>query len=439
MKHILIASVPCFLVFAVSVGAQAMEFEEEMIVCQTDEGLEFALNTHSIMAIDSSGAVHIVYFAPGPSSDPPSPEIRYQTIRENEISRVVRVDNAEIGGGKHPSLAIDNNDTVHVVWHDLRHSSPPGRWMDNLEIYYDKKSKGGSFLSNDIRITQTSADHTGDNGFLPKMEIGPKDRVNIVWYDFNANGNNADVYLRTSTQDGLFPQQKGIEEFRITSIAEGSVPGSPWTLDDAFSSVWTPSIAVFPDGDLYALWGFLAGFQGAFEIQGGIVSENRILEDVEIISPEGGTSTDPPRLTYDRSGNLGLAYMNRVDFQSRIQFQYRPYTSRWTEPIFIDSGETDATQPDVVFGTDNNAYVIYQEDIGGIYQIGLAVVSLLDNAILSRQVLSAPDVDARTPTLAVDSGTGRLHTAWVEKSFDDEWSIKYRRQQLTQVRNWGSY
>jgi len=439
MKQVFIGSVFYFFLFGIAAVGQTLDFEEELVVCQLTEPIQFALNTRSVIATDSAGTVHIVYFVSVPSSSPPSYEIRYQTIREGHVSEPVRVDNGKILGGRHPSLAVDNTDTVHVVWHDYRHSTESGTWMDNVEIYYDRKSPSEGFLNDDIRITYTNADHNGDNGFLPKIAVSSDNRIHIVWYDFNANGNNADVYLRTSTEEGEFPLAEGIDQFRITSIAEGGAPGSPWSPGDEFSSAWVPSLAVFPDGDLYTLWGFLAGFQGILEIQGGVISRNGTLGAIEIVAEKGGMSTDPPRLTHDDNGNLGLAYMNRIESQSRIQFQYRPYENTWSNPIFIDGGDLDASQPDVVFGADNDMYVIYQEDVGGIFQVSLATINLENMTVDSRHVLSGIDFDARTPALAIEKVTGRLHVAWIEQSFDNEWTIKYRRQQLTGVKQWRIY
>lgn len=181
-------------------------------------------------------------------------------------------------------FVLDSQDTVHAVWQDYRHTTALGKWIDNIEIYYDRKPADGAFMDADIRVSHTGADHAGDNGYVPRAAVDSRDRIHIVWYDFTANGSRADIYWRASDEQGLFPDHAGIEQFKITSFESG----------DTFDSYWLPDLAVLPDDSLYVVWGFLRGFTGIFQLQGRRITPNGLLEPVEIIAEKGeGIPTRP--------------------------------------------------------------------------------------------------------------------------------------------------
>jgi len=74
-----------------------------------------------------------------------------------------------------PSLAIDENNDIHVVWQDYRE----GNW----EIYYMKLSENGGKLINDMRLTNDTADSVE-----PKILLGRgNSRIHVIWSD-NDNG-----------------------------------------------------------------------------------------------------------------------------------------------------------------------------------------------------------------------------------------------------------
>jgi hypothetical protein len=82
---------------------------------------------HPVMAIDSTDAVHVVWDDDTPGDD----EIYYKksTNGGTTWSTVQRL-TWKSGSSRCPALAIDSNDTIHIVWQD----DTPG----NDEIYYKK-------------------------------------------------------------------------------------------------------------------------------------------------------------------------------------------------------------------------------------------------------------------------------------------------------------
>ncbi len=408
-------------------AANSFDFEPEIEIHRGKEAVQFASNTSGSMGVDSRGTVHWVYYIPDDSNKPPANQIWYQSIQNRIVSLPIRVDSGESGGGRHPTLAIDAQDTVHVVWQDYRHTTAAGNYIDNLEIYYDRMPVDGAFLENDVRLTTTHAPHKGDSGYVPNIAAGNDGRLHVVWYDFTVNGNNADVYLRSSDENGKFPPVDGIESFRITTSEEDF---------KNYTANWMPDVACQPGGSLYVIWGFLKGWQGPFQIQGFSVSPGRILGDIEEIASKSGRFLDPPRLVSDSSGHLGLVSNVSVNGLYQVQFLYKKYGEAWRGPIIVNDGLLSASQPSLAFDSKGNAYVVWQEDLSGIYQVAIAQVDLTAWEIKDRTILNPIDIDARTPAIALDPRTDRIHVAWIEKGWEGDYAIHTRREKTTGVSDW---
>ncbi len=413
-----------------SFEAKALEFDEEIVVFTSESAIEFARNTRGSIGVDSKGHTHIVYGIPDESSNPPRNQIFYQVIEDHKASFPVRVDSGSLGGGRHPSLVIDANDLLHVVWQDYRHTTSAGNYIDNVEIYYDQKSVNGSFSSSDIRLTTTNAGHQGDNGYVPQIVVGPDNRLCVTWYDFTRNGNNADIYLISSDENGVFPDQEGIESFRITSVEQNP---------DNYTSNWLPDLAALPDGLISVIWGFLRGWQGAFQLQGLTASANGILSPVESIADKGGRFNDPARLISDSEGNLMVVYPEYVDGMYRINLHYKPLGEEWRGPLVVNDGTLSASQPCAAYLSPSEVIVVWQEDLGGIHQIAMAHVNPQMMEIGHRAVLSQMNQDARTPSISSHPMNGKTAVAWIEHGWDGMYAIKVRSTDETDIDHWLLY
>jgi hypothetical protein len=87
---------------------------------------------------------------------------------------------------EHPSIAVDNNDYIHVAWEDRRN----GNW----HIYYAKSTDGGTSFGWNIKVSL--ADVWGGHG-EPSIAIDGNGHPHVVWWDGQGR-----VYHARST-DGL--------------------------------------------------------------------------------------------------------------------------------------------------------------------------------------------------------------------------------------------
>ena len=420
-----------FLIIGFQITLQvsyALDFEFEIPISDPSEMVEFSRNPHDQIASDSQGRIHLVYSILDSSVSPPVYHVMYRSIENSVSSPPIRVDQGTVGGGRHPSLTLDAQNTAHVVWHDMRNCTAAWNWIDNIEIYYNRKPANGEFPSDDVRLTETHADHKADNGYLPRIATTPDGKLHVVWYDFHRNGNNAEIYLKTSDPQGVFDRTPGIDSDRIVGIDPG----------EEFSSCWTPSLAPNGSGGVDVLWGFSKGYSVYYQIQTRFVSADGSLGPIETIADQSGTFYDPPRLAYDSQGNLGLAYVVSRNSGSGIAFQYRPKGQDWNSPFIVDSGENDSLQPDVAFDSQGKAYIVWQENAGGIYEIHLAVVDPHSRTVELRKRISSDDADARTPAIAIDP-TDRAHIAWCDYRDENAPRIFYVRETRTGVKRWSLF
>jgi predicted metalloendopeptidase len=74
-----------------------------------------------------------------------------------------------------------------VAWHDYRHATAAGNWMDNTEIYADRRPAGGAFSALDLRLTATAAGGLGDKASR-RNSPPTRCRIHLAWYDFHYYG-----------------------------------------------------------------------------------------------------------------------------------------------------------------------------------------------------------------------------------------------------------
>ncbi len=94
-----------------------------------------------------------------------------------------------------PSIAIDIDGIIYVVWHDDRQG------MLNWSLYFAKSVDGGKSFGENIRIGASSFYY----GCAPSMAVDEHGTIYVAWYDLGTEGiyyEDADVYVSKSTDGG---------------------------------------------------------------------------------------------------------------------------------------------------------------------------------------------------------------------------------------------
>lgn len=403
--------------------ASAVEFDSPVILVESDQAISFAMNPRGALGVDAQGQAHLVYSAP--DDETPGDQIQHLVFAQGQIQGTNRIDNGPLGG-KHPFMDVSADGDIAMVWQDYRNTTAAGNYIDNIEIYLDEMTVNDPFLDTDIRISHTNSGHSGDNGYTPTLSISPNGKTYVAWYDFALDGNNSNIYVRSSSNGG-FDDVTGIEPFRITGQGKGG----------DLTPHWMPDITGTEEG-AYVVWGVQENFQSYLRLQGRMVNEDSSLGEIEEIVEDASTFFDPPRVIADEQGDVFLAYSQKIDGLSHVYLKKRNSSGEWSEAIMLDDDSLSASQLSVIYAGET-LYSVWQEDLGGIYQIVFGAINASALEVVERTYLSGDFDDARTPTIAIQplaNGYGQLSVAWIERDDEGNRSIVLRQELQSDVKDW---
>lgn len=414
----------------------AGEFSPPVKITDGTRKYQMSRTADAVMAIDSAGILHVTYWAGGLATTPGTPSYIFYRSWEggHGWSDQQAIDDSIYAtyhvGGRHPSLALTAEESVWVVWHDHRHCAPIGNWINNTEIYGDLCPKGGSFSATDIRLTNTTADHYGDNSYTPKIVSGPDGRMNLVWYDYHYDFGVPDIFLTTSDAQGIFTPLHDLASARVTQLTErGGSP--PFTV---------PDIAIDPEGTRHLVW---AGGTGA-----GV--------DLYYTAIPAGTSTgtpiqlaeaatdffDPPHITTGSNGDVWIFYGDdTVMDEEEITIYLKPVGKTTFETPF-----TFPLDPSRQYGVDGVAdpsgrlHLVWVDEREGT-QVRYGIYDPNTNGLTGERILTDSDSYWVRPSIELDT-KGNLYVLWEEDlsvSSGEVWFSTTRDPDATAIDSWWEF
>lgn len=175
-------------------------------------------STVPAVAVDSTNHIHVVW----EDDTPGNLEIFYIMSTDGGTSwtTTTRLTNNS-GVSEHPSIAVDSNNHIHVVWEDWT----PG----DGEIYYKKSTDAGATWVSTKRLTWNSG-----TTVRPALAVDSNSGVHVVWQD--SSPLNYEIFYRRSTDGGT--SWDGVKRLTWNSGTSGS-----------------PSIVVDTDTHINVVWG----------------------------------------------------------------------------------------------------------------------------------------------------------------------------------------
>jgi phage terminase large subunit-like protein len=169
------------------------------------------------LAIDANDTVHVVW----QDATPGNAEIYYRRSMDggSTWSAVKRLTWTS-GESYEPAIAIDSNGHIHIIWYD---STP-----DHFEIYSKKSSDGGSTWSAAKRITWTSG-----GAMEAVIALDLSNALHVLWYGYPSG--NAEISYKKSVDGGAYWSAAR----RLT-----------WTSGGSFR----PAIAIDPSNVIHVIW-----------------------------------------------------------------------------------------------------------------------------------------------------------------------------------------
>jgi prepilin-type processing-associated H-X9-DG protein len=140
-----------------------------------------------------------------------------------------------------PQLAAASDGTLYAAWAD-------GRDGDD-DVFLRRSSDGGTTWAAPVKVNDNGADGTAQ--FLPKVDVGPGNRVNVLFLDGrNDPGKKIllDAYLATSTDGG-----KTFDNLRLSLKSFDNTIGP--TFGDAYGTDFGTRLGLaHGDDKVYAAW-----------------------------------------------------------------------------------------------------------------------------------------------------------------------------------------
>jgi hypothetical protein len=200
---------------------------------------------------------------------------------ETFMPTLMTSDAASIGKNQtHPSLTIDSNDVLHVVW--------SGDIDGTNNIRYANSADGGVSWSNFATITSGSG--SSDFYDMPSITIDTVDTVHIVWQGFNAIDTANNIYYASRNALGTWSS--------TTMLTAGS------SLENNF-----PSVAVDSDGDVHAIWSGQTASSTEFNIQYRMFdSATSVWGTTTVLAADTSNSQFNPSMAVDLDDNLHVAW-----------------------------------------------------------------------------------------------------------------------------------
>lgn len=219
----------------------------------------FSSNTRSEMAVDTNGGVHVVWS----EIDGSVSRVYYARRNPDGHWATLRQEISGPDGGTSPQIAVDPDQTAHVVW------------AINDDIQYASRNLGGVWSIPIFLTTDTTPESE------PLIRVGPENIIHVLWWRGNRNLMYALTYKQKAngvwSEPYIIPLGEHLNEGRLQFIVGtdnvvhvfyGSSkcqytqrkPDGTWTTLERFPTFMNCSVtsdlvlSVDHTGGVYALW-----------------------------------------------------------------------------------------------------------------------------------------------------------------------------------------
>ncbi len=324
------------------------------------------------------------------------------------------INNWNIDESLDPSIAVDNNGNIHVVWEDYTN----GEWGTDSEIMYANYTSAG--WSNATVISDIYG-WNNEPSLAPSIAVDNNSNLHVVWED---------------DTDGEWGTDSEIMYANYTSVgwSNATVISDIYGWNDQDSRF--TSIVVDNNSNIHVVWSDDTDGEwgGDWEIMyanntGAGWSNATVISDIYGWNNDDSSS---PSIAIDNNGNLHVVWEDSTagEWGTDQEIMYANYTgASWSNATVISDiygwNDDDSSSPSIAVANDNNLHVVWEDGTNGTWGIDIEIMYAnytsagWSNATVISDIYGWNNDLSLAPSIVVDKN-GKIHVVWSDDT-DGEW------------------
>ncbi|TXT60343.1 MAG: exported protein of unknown function [Promethearchaeota archaeon] len=348
------------------------------------------------------------------------------------------------GYSYHPSIGVDEDHGVHIVWEDWT----TGSWGDDREIMYVKFTPGSGWSN----VTIISDGYGGNNwnnesSTDPDLAIDNQGNIHVVWRD-STPGSWTNNDFDTEIMYAVYTLQIG---WSFPKVISDGYKGSYW--NDG-NSGW-PSVAVDNTAGVHIAWTDYT--EGPWETDSEIMyvdftpgvgwSNATVVSDSYGGNYLNNGSSIKPSIGVDKDGKIHVVWEdssnNPLSWGSDWEIMYSVYTPEveWSFPIVISDGyeesywnSGDSIESSLAVDNQGKIHVAWRDKTEGYWRANTD-----DDEIMYATVESPLDSGNAPGAFTLNSNAddpdddGVFYLSWTEAKNADEYSVIIKKNGTSEI------
>jgi hypothetical protein len=354
---------------------------------------EQALEVRRInLASDSHSNVHFVYRE---KDDFEINNVWYARVDSvGNISKSPRQITDTPGWSKHPNIAIDSRDHIHIFW---RESGSRG-----LNVWYAKLDTAGEFLIKPKKVID--ANGTIMDWLLPAAGVDHNDNLHLVW---DQSDDNSELHYTKLDNEGNIL----VEDVYLS-----------WQGYDAREQ----ALAVDTWGNVHIVWADARGTPASGElVYSKLDNDGNFLVDNISLTPEpDGKDSREPDLVIDSEGNVHICFIDTRDGPS-LDIWYTKLDNNGNiliEPFNLAPSPIGSDNPEFAIDCWDTLHLMWTDyDLLGKGGISIKYMKMTSDGSVADSFTLVPEPSAGEGTVTT-APNGNVTVAWVDYryGYDDQ-------------------
>ncbi|NVM03954.1 MAG: VCBS repeat-containing protein [Candidatus Helarchaeota archaeon] len=321
-----------------------------------------------------------------------------------------------------PSIAIDNNSVIHVVWQD----DTNGEWGTDMEIMYTNYNISTGW-SNATVISDDSTGWNNDTSYIPDIAADNNGNLHVVWMDYTKGewGTDSEIMYTNYTAAG----------WSNATVISDDYTG--WNNGSSQS----PRIITDKNGNIHVVWtDYTVGEWGGGFLDSEIMYANYSAagwSNATVISDDytgwNDERSDSPEIATDNNSNIHVVWWDDTngEWGTDSEIMYANYTAAgWSNATLISDiygwNDDNSWNPSIAMDNNGNIHVAWLDYTDGewgtdseIMYTNYTVAGWSNATVISDDYTGWNDGTSTQTSISTDND-GNIHVVW-EDATNGEW------------------